>query len=261
MRIRHAVLAVTALASILAVGSASAQRVPPMTAWAPQPEKLAPFKVPQQALPAACRKCWAVGKHKGQKSWSQTMVLDRDYIADYIQMAPGEKTKTQFWADDRIFWVVQSGAIRFTIEGQDPFVATKGFVVQVPYRVPYSLETVGDEPSLRFEVRAAHEIPSFPTTETPPKIKGWKFVQSTYTGKGKSMRRRQQASISISTRPSCRKAGAAAASSRTRPYLEPTVHPAAAWRLDCPPTPAGRSHFHENFDEFLDHPGEAKRIS
>jgi mannose-6-phosphate isomerase-like protein (cupin superfamily) len=100
-------------------------------------------------------------------------------------MAPGEKTKTQFWADDRIFWVVQSGAIRFTIEGQEPFVATKGFLVQVPYRVPYSLETVGNEPSLRFEVRAAHEIPSFPTTETPPKIKGWKFVQSTYTGKGK----------------------------------------------------------------------------
>lgn len=182
MRIRHAILAASAITSMLAIGSAFAQRVPPMTAWSPQPEKLAPFKAPNKLYQSLSS---VLAKHKGQKNWSQTMIQDRDYIGEYIQMAPGEKTKTQFWADDRIFWVVQSGAIRFTIEGQEPFVATKGFLVQVPYRIPYSLETVGDEPSLRFEVRAAHEIPSFPTTETPPRIKGWKFVQSTYTGKGK----------------------------------------------------------------------------
>jgi len=40
------------------------------------------------------------------------------------------------------------------------------------------METVGDEPALRFEVRAAGEIPSFVLSETPPKIKGWKFVQA-----------------------------------------------------------------------------------
>jgi mannose-6-phosphate isomerase-like protein (cupin superfamily) len=182
MRIRRAAVAVTALASILSMGSASAQRAAPMTAWAPQPEKLAPFQAPNtlyQPLGAV------LAKHKGQKNWSQTMILDRDYIAQYIQMAPGEKTKTQFWADDRIFWVVQSGAIRFTIEGQEPFVATKGFLVQVPYRVPYSMETVGDEPALRFEVRAAHEMPSYPTTETPPKDGKWNYIRATYTGKGK----------------------------------------------------------------------------
>jgi hypothetical protein len=27
------------------------------------------------------------------------------------------------------------------------FVATQGFLVQVPYRTPYELQTVGDEPS------------------------------------------------------------------------------------------------------------------
>ena len=67
-------------------------------------------------------------------------------------MAPGDKTKTQFYADDRVFWVVQSGQMKVTIEGQEPFVASKGFLVQVPHRNVYSMETVGDKPSLRFEV-------------------------------------------------------------------------------------------------------------
>ena len=172
MRIRHAVLAVTVLASTCAIGTAMAQRVPPLNAWAPQPAKLAPFTAPNKLF----RPLSAImSRHKGQKSWTETEVLTRDYIGQYIQMAPGEKTKTLFWADDRAFWVVESGAIRFTIEGQEPFVATKGFLVQVPYRVPYSMETVGDEPALRFEVRASYEQPSYPATETPPKVKGWLF--------------------------------------------------------------------------------------
>ena len=53
-----------------------------------------------------------------------------------------------YWGDDRVFWVVWGGQIRFTIEGQQPFVATKGFLVQVPQRVRYSMETIGSEPSL-----------------------------------------------------------------------------------------------------------------
>jgi len=182
MRIRHAVMAITVLASVIAVDSASAQRVPPMTAWAPQPKRLAPFTTPNKLLKKLSD---ITARHRNQKSWTETEVLTRDYIGQYIQMAPGEKTKTQFWADDRIFWVVESGAIRFTIEGQEPFVATKGFIVQVPYRVPYSMETVGDAPSLRFEVRASYEQPSYPTTETPPKSASWNYVQATYTGKGK----------------------------------------------------------------------------
>jgi len=182
MRIRHAVLAVSVLASVFAVESASAQRAQPMTAWAPQPKTLAPFTAPNKLFKPLSA---ILARHKGQKSWTETEVLTRDYIGQYIQMAPGEKTKTLFWADDRAFWVVESGAIRFTIEGQEPFVATKGFLVQVPYRVPYSMETVGDEPSLRFEVRASYEQPSYPTTETPPKDGKWNYIRATYTGKGK----------------------------------------------------------------------------
>ncbi len=179
MRIRHALLAVTAVLGIVNTASAQPGR---MAAWAPQPARPAPFTPPNALFKPLSA---ILARHKAQKSWAETEVLTRDYIGQYIQMAPGEKTKTQFYADDRVFWVVQSGAIRFTIEGQEPFVATKGFLVQVPYRVPYSMETVGEEPSLRFEIRASYEQPSYPSTETPPKVKGWNYALATYTGKGK----------------------------------------------------------------------------
>ena len=59
-------------------------------------------------------------------------------------MGPGAKTPRRFHQDNRAFWIVQDGQIRFTIEGQEPFVASKGFLVQVPKRLIYSMETVGD---------------------------------------------------------------------------------------------------------------------
>ena len=94
-----------------------------------------------------------LAKHKGQTDWTETLVKTKDFIGQYISMGPGKKTKTVFYADDRVFWFIQAGKIRFNIEGQKPFIATKGFMVEVPFRIPYSMETVGNEPSLRFEAR------------------------------------------------------------------------------------------------------------
>src|SRR3954469_20547861 len=117
----------TILASVIATAclgllpaGAQSQRPAPMTAWAPQPVKLAPFTAPNKLLQKLSD---IQAAHQGQKAWEQTVALTRDYYGRYIQMAPGEKIKTQFYADDRTFWVVESGQIRFTIEGQQPFVA------------------------------------------------------------------------------------------------------------------------------------------
>jgi mannose-6-phosphate isomerase-like protein (cupin superfamily) len=60
----------------------------------------------------------------------------RHFEADWISMAPGEKPKTVFYADDRVFWIVESGQMRVNIEGQAPFLATKGFLVQAAPRLP-----------------------------------------------------------------------------------------------------------------------------
>jgi mannose-6-phosphate isomerase-like protein (cupin superfamily) len=125
-----------------------------------------------------------LARHKGKDSWTQAVFSSRDFVGEWISMAPGEKTKTQFYADDRVFWVVESGSMRVSIEGQEPFIATKHFLVQVPKRLQYSMENMGNEPVLRFQMRPAGESPDFPLTETPTPAKGITYVQATYTGHG-----------------------------------------------------------------------------
>ena len=148
-------------------------------AWAPKPTVPEGWKAPNKPV-------WRLSEiliaHQKQKSWVQPIVRDKDYAADYIQMAPGEKTRTKFYADDRTFLVVWSGQIRFSIQGQQPFVAGKGFLVQVPYRTAFSMETVGDEPALRFEVRrtGAEAYYTVAEGETPPGGIGLTFTKVSY---------------------------------------------------------------------------------
>jgi mannose-6-phosphate isomerase-like protein (cupin superfamily) len=71
-----------------------------------------------------------------------------------------------------------------TIEGQEPFVATKHFLVQVPKRLQYSMETVGSEPVLYFQMKPAGESPDYPLSETPTPVKGVKYIQAAYSGHG-----------------------------------------------------------------------------
>ena len=169
-------------AVLLAASAAQLGHAAPLTAWAPKPVKPAPYVAPNKPL----RKFADIlARHRGKTDWSETEVLTRDFIGQYISMGAGKKTKTLFWADDRVYWVVMSGQMKVSIDGVEPFVASKGFLVQVPYRVPYSIETVGDEPSLRFEVHPSGETPSYPVSETPEPAKGITFIQAVYSGRGK----------------------------------------------------------------------------
>jgi mannose-6-phosphate isomerase-like protein (cupin superfamily) len=108
-------------------------------------------------------------KHAGQKDWREQVLLTPRYDGKWISMSPGKPTPVQYYGDDRVVWVVWDGQIRFTIQGQEPFVATKGFLVEVPQRVRYSMETVGDKPSLRFEVTHTGILPSYPADDGQPR--------------------------------------------------------------------------------------------
>ena len=153
----------------------------PITAWAAKPAKLPAYVAPNRLI---YRLADVMAKHKGKDSWTQPVFASRDFVGEWISMAPGEKTKTQFYADDRVFWVVESGSMRVTIEGQEPFIATTHCRVQVPTRLQYSMENVGNEPVLRLQMRPAGESPDYPLSETPTPAKGIKYVQATYTGHG-----------------------------------------------------------------------------
>jgi mannose-6-phosphate isomerase-like protein (cupin superfamily) len=170
-------LVAAAMAMTLSAGTAGAQQV--WYAYAPKPVVATPWKAPNRPV---WRLAEVLAAHQSEKSWSQPIVHDQDYDAKYVQMAPGEKTRTQFWADDRIFFMVWGGQVRFTIQGQEPFVAKKGFLVQVPYRTPYSMETVGDEPSLRFEVVRSGRTPLYPFAEgdAVPTAPGKIYAKSSY---------------------------------------------------------------------------------
>ena len=122
--------------------------------------------------------------HKGQTDWTEPIVDDDNLNAAYISMGPGKKTPRRMNADTREWWVIQDGEIRFTIDGQEPFVASKGYLVQVPYRNMYSMETVGNRPSLRFEVNIAKARKMYPMDEKPVPVSGFEFVPVRVPGKG-----------------------------------------------------------------------------
>jgi mannose-6-phosphate isomerase-like protein (cupin superfamily) len=182
-----AVLYLAAAAALLTPLAASAQFLGkedmqvtgnsmPGTYWAPKPTTLTPYTAPNKPV---WRLAEILAAHKGQSDWVQPIVRNKDQEADYISMGAGEKTKTKMWPDDRLVFIVWDGSIKVSIDGYQPFVATKGFMVNVPFRHMYTLENVGKTPALRFEVRQTGSEPIYPASETPDPVKGYTYTKVT----------------------------------------------------------------------------------
>ena len=114
--------------------------------------------------------------HKGQTDWREVIVDDAHLKGEYIQMKPGTKVERRFHPDTRAWWVIMDGQIRFDIEGQDSFIARKGSMVQVPMQTIYSMESVGDTPSLRFEANIAGAKTLYPRDVKPPELRGATWI-------------------------------------------------------------------------------------
>jgi len=214
-------LALAALSAALLAQPVAAQAPPPaagpantarptIPAWVLKP-KQAPYVAPNRPI-------WRIADiaaaHKGQADWAQTVVKDRWFENQYISMGPGKKTPVSFQADTLIWFVVQSGQIRFTIKGQEPFVAGKDFIVQIPMRTPYSLETVGDAPSVRLEVRTADAATVYPLADNPappPAPPGYEAVKVRVATPGNSAAASVKTALDFDTEvvanPSARPAG------------------------------------------------------
>ncbi|MSU64960.1 MAG: cupin domain-containing protein [Opitutus sp.] len=146
-----------------------------MLVWAPMPVQPNAWIAPNKPL---TRLAELRAKHASEPNWTETVVSDNLFHADYISLAPGGQTPRRFHPDNRAWWIVQDGQIRFTIEGQEPFVASKGFLVQVPHRLTYRMETVGDQPSLRLEVTIANAHTMYPLDETPAPVAGVTYIKA-----------------------------------------------------------------------------------
>jgi len=145
-------------------------------AWAPKPNTLPSYAAPHRPH---TRLSDLLAKHKGSDNWQEVVVDDDHLNAVYISSAPGTKPPKRFHPDTREWWVIRDGQIRFSIDGQQPFVASKGWMVQVPYRTPYTMETVGEKASLRFQVNIAHAQTLYPQDEKPPAMPGfdWQLIR------------------------------------------------------------------------------------
>ena len=154
---------------------------PARTVWAAQ-------KDPETGYGAINKPIWHIADvlkaHRGQKRWEQKVLLNRDFDGRYVQMAPGDKTKCMFYADDRAWGWVYSGQVKVTIDGQEPKVLPKGWVFNVPGRLSYCLETVGSEPVVFYRTTPAGQVPSYPDTETPTPIPGYHYIKARINSTG-----------------------------------------------------------------------------
>jgi len=123
-----------------------------------------------------------LARHAGRADWIETIVDDESLFAQWVSMAPGQKTPRRMNGDTREWWIVQSGSLKFTVEGREPVVATKGFMVQVPFRTLYQIEAVGSEPALRFEVNVARARKLYPLDETPTPLAGFEYIPTKVQG-------------------------------------------------------------------------------
>jgi quercetin dioxygenase-like cupin family protein len=148
--------------------SIAAQQQPrpvPTTVWAAKPIKTPAYKA---GLKPWVKLADLKAKHKGQASWQEVVVDDGRLTAAYFADAPGSKLPRRFHPDTREWFAIVEGDVRVEIEGQEPFTATRGSLVNIPRQTIYSLETIGSAPSLRFTLNVSGAKTFFMRDSDPP---------------------------------------------------------------------------------------------
>jgi mannose-6-phosphate isomerase-like protein (cupin superfamily) len=222
-----------ALAVVIAVaGMSSSGQTPTGAAQRPPARQTTPLIMmsPKAASPGwtgvhrpHTRLADVLARHKGQADWAETVVDDESLNAQWISMGTGKKTPRRMNGDTREWWIVQAGTLRFTVDGREPIVATKGVMVQVPYRTLYQIENVGPEAALRFEVNVARARKLYPVDETPVPLAGFQYVKTRVDG------------------------GQGVLDSQNRPVVDFANIIMGRYQ---PPQPGNKGHYHEEGGEF-----------
>jgi quercetin dioxygenase-like cupin family protein len=157
---------ITALCVLAPVAAQTPAPKPvPTPAWAPKPIKTPVYPPSHQPW---MKLSDLKARHKGQASWREVVVDDGRLTGEYVAAAPGARVTPRFHPDTREWFAVVEGQVRVEIEGQEPFTATRGSLVNIPRQTIYSLETTGESPSLRWIVNVARAKTLFPKSEQPP---------------------------------------------------------------------------------------------
>ncbi len=160
-----AAVAIGLLAHLAVATNESRLHAQQTTVWAPKPAETPAYVSPQRPHVKLSE---LKARHRGQQEWRELLVDDGHLQAEYISSPPGSTVSKRFHPDSRAWWVVVDGQMRVEIEGQAPFTATKGSLVQVPKQTIYSMETIGGQPSLRFAVNISNAKTLYPQDVQPP---------------------------------------------------------------------------------------------
>jgi quercetin dioxygenase-like cupin family protein len=213
--------------------------------WAPKPTELPGYSGP---LKPHIKLADLKARHRNEQSWRELLVDDGHLQAEYIASAPGATVAKRLHPDSRAWWVVVDGQMRVEIEGQPSFVATKGSLVQVPKQTIYSMETIGDRPSLRFAVNIADAKTLYPQDVQPPSMPGVKWVPIPLN--------RMPAAYDSNNKPHTNLYEAAKAAPKYTggPFVRDDKVNATiiyGYEKDLPPLdPKDRGHFHRDSPEF-----------
>ena len=136
----------------------------PTAVWAPKPDNWRP--IPQRTAVDHAGRSQAGASWRAD--WRELLVDDGRLMAEYVSAPPGTPSAARFHPDTREWFAVVEGEVRVEIEGQAPFTATRGSLVNIPRQTLYTVETVGTSPSLRFVVNVRTRRRCSPRDAAPP---------------------------------------------------------------------------------------------
>jgi quercetin dioxygenase-like cupin family protein len=152
-------IAVAVSACIHGIAAGAQERPAPTAVWAPKPARTPAYTPPQKPL---VKLSDIRARHKDEANWHELLVDDGRLTGEYWSAAPGARVGKRLHPDTREWFAVVEGEIRVEIEGQVPFTATRGSVVNIPRQTIYALETTGGKASLRFAVNVARAKTLYP---------------------------------------------------------------------------------------------------
>jgi mannose-6-phosphate isomerase-like protein (cupin superfamily) len=107
-------------------------------------------------------------KYAGKNNWSEQIIKDPEQDATYNSAAPDTKFSRRLHPDTHTLFVVIAGEMHFTIEGQQPVVATRGSIVNILKSTIFSYEIAGTQNALWVEVNPNNYKTAYPSDDPRP---------------------------------------------------------------------------------------------
>jgi mannose-6-phosphate isomerase-like protein (cupin superfamily) len=105
--------------------------------------------------------------HGGQDNWQEQIVRDPEQDATYNAATPGSHFAARLHPDTPTVFVVIAGDVRFAVEGQQPFTASRGSIVNIMKTTIFAYEVLGS-PALWVEVNPANYKTAYPASGNQP---------------------------------------------------------------------------------------------